>query len=165
MTNHPTIVVEYTQYSDTNSFQPLELQCAVNNLVKTESIHSKLITIVRYWIKYKQGDARAVLSFGLGEDVIVNSIISIPTLRQWSGIFDFRENNAVTRSMYKTFPLHSDPIKQGLPQNISFEAANFTRLIQGGDGSTIVLLKNLKIAALRHQLTFLLSLVVVLIFV
>ena len=33
MTQHPTLVAEYIQYDDVHPFQPLQLQCTVNDLV------------------------------------------------------------------------------------------------------------------------------------
>lgn len=105
MTQHPKIVAEHIQYDDAYPSQPLKLQCAVNDLVQAENINGKLITIVRYWMRYEQGNKKAILSLGLGTDVVVNSIIRLPPLRQWGGVFDFGENNFFARSLNIKFPI------------------------------------------------------------
>ena len=93
MTQYPSIVAEYIQYDNAHSFQPLQLQCTVNDLVNAESIHGKLTVIARYWMRYDQGNKKSVLSFGLDADVAVNSLIGLPTLQKWSGLFDFGNGN------------------------------------------------------------------------
>ena len=47
MTTHPLIVAEYIQYDDSKPFQPLQLQCAVNSLNATESMHGKITAVLR----------------------------------------------------------------------------------------------------------------------
>ena len=79
---HPNIVAQYIQYDNTTPFQPLQFQCAVNDLEKTESTHVKSAAIVCYWVRYDQGGKLVVLPFGLVKDVAVNSIIGFPTLRK-----------------------------------------------------------------------------------
>ena len=79
---HPNIVAEYSQYYDAAPFQPLQLQCTVNNLDKIELMYGRLTAIVRYWIRYYQGGKPVVLLFGMGKDFTVNSTIVLPTLRQ-----------------------------------------------------------------------------------
>ena len=81
MTAHPHLVAEYIQYDDTTPFQPIQLACAVRDLEKVESMHGKLTEIVRYWLRYQVNDKYTILSFGLGADVAVNSIVGLPTLR------------------------------------------------------------------------------------
>ena len=81
MTQHPNIVAEYIQYDDATPFQPLQLQCTINDLETAELMNGKLTEIVCYWIRYEQGGNPVILSFGLSEDDDVNSIIGLPTLR------------------------------------------------------------------------------------
>ena len=49
---------------------------------KAEAIYGKLTDIIWYWMCYKQGGNKVVLSFGLGPDVAVNSIVGSSTLCQ-----------------------------------------------------------------------------------
>ena len=50
MITHPQLVAEFIQYDDRNPFDLLQLHCAVDDLVKIESMHGKLAAIVRYWL-------------------------------------------------------------------------------------------------------------------
>ena len=68
-------------------------------------MYGKLTAIVRYWMRYKQGSEKTALLSGLGKDITVKSIIGIPTLRQYGGIFDFGENTFVTHSINTRFSL------------------------------------------------------------
>ena len=50
MTTHLHLVAEFIQYNHRKPFQPLQLHCTVEDLVKTESTHGKLTAIARYWL-------------------------------------------------------------------------------------------------------------------
>ena len=105
----------------------------------TESKHGKLTVIVRYHLNYKQGDKHSLLSFGLGEGVAVNSIIGIPTLRQWGGVFDFSLNSFTAKSLATRFSLQYEATAQGLPDHISFTSNDFIRSGSNATQTTIVL--------------------------
>ena len=106
LTRNPHIVTDCTQYNDSQPFQPLQLPCVVIYLDKLESTHEKLNAIEIYWIHYKQGDKEAIISFGLGADVAVTSIIGPPTLRQWGGHMDFSSNRVIASISNTKFNLH-----------------------------------------------------------
>ena len=74
-------------------------------------MHGKLTAIIQYWLRYETKNERVILSFGLGADVAVNSIIGLPTLRQWGGNLDFNKNSFVTTHIHTCFPLHYEPEK------------------------------------------------------
>ena len=107
-------------------------------------MHGKLTAIVRYWMRYDQGNKKSVLSFGLGADVAVNSLIGLPTLRKWGGVFDFGDNFFISRSFNTKFPLCYEPTKNELPANVVFNDGDFNRPIQGTEGNIVVLLTNLR---------------------
>ena len=127
MTEHPHLVTEYIQYDDTTPFQPLQLACAVRDLEKAESMHGKLAAIICYWLQYQVNDKHITLFFGLGADVAVNSIVGLPTLRQWGGNLDFGNNVFVAPKLKCKFPLHYEPTKQGLPPTVMFDKNSFIR--------------------------------------
>ena len=91
MTAYPEIVAEYIQYDDNNPFEPIQLSCAVQDLNTVQADRGKLTAIVRYWNQYKVSDSERhmILSFDLGAGVAVNTIIGLPTLRQWGSSIDF----------------------------------------------------------------------------
>ena len=87
ITTYPVCVAEYTQFDDNNNeFYPIQLQVAINNAdTPTHSDAGRLITIVKYYTPYKSADVQSILlSFGVGTDVSVRSIIGFTMLRQWN---------------------------------------------------------------------------------
>ena len=61
MTQNPHCVADYIQYDDNTPFQPLQLQYDINDLVKTYPMYGEITVIVRYWLRYKQGNKRVTL--------------------------------------------------------------------------------------------------------
>ena len=106
---HPHLVGEYIEYNKSNPFQPLQLSCVVKDLESVDSIHGKLITIVRYWLRYQVDNRFINLSFGLGSDVAANSIIGLPILWQWVRNIDFGKNIFVAPKLKYQFPLIYEP--------------------------------------------------------
>jgi len=79
----PPIVAEYTQYVDTKPREPIRLAVALKDLDGCEITENKLTAVVRYWTPYFDSDGkrtRMVISFGLGESIVVNSIVGLPFL-------------------------------------------------------------------------------------
>ena len=143
ITTQPHLVAEYIQFDDSRPFEPLQLHCAVEDLSKTESMHGKLTAIVRYWMRYTQNGKRVILSFGLGDSVSVNSLVGIPTIKEWKSIFDFESNMLVARGINTKFPMIYEATKQGLPPGVAFSSADFVRPMQGSTDKAIALLTNL----------------------
>ena len=139
MTSHPHLVAEYIQFDDTNPFEPLRLHCAVEDLSKTESMHGKLTAIVRYWLRYKNGGRNVILSFGLGDSVTVNSIVGVPTIKEWKCIFDFESHELVARGLNTKFPLVYEATTHGLPPGVMFDNADFVRPMNDTTGATALL--------------------------
>ena len=61
MKKHPLLVAEFIHYEDADPFEPIILQYAVSDLVKSENDHVKLTDIVRYWTPHAFTDGKAVL--------------------------------------------------------------------------------------------------------
>lgn len=129
MTTYPDIVAEYIQYDDNNPFEPIQLSCAVQDLNTVQAEHGKLTAIVRYWTRYKVGDSEKhmILSFGLGAGVAVNTIIGLPTLRQWGSSIDLGSNMLTAPALKIKFQMHYEPTKLGIPIGVEFERKDFIR--------------------------------------
>ena len=128
ITNHPSVVAEYIQYDDSDPFDPIQLQCAVNDLDKVTEEHGKLTAIVRYRTPYTDTNGQPMLvSFGLGADVAVRSIIGVPTLRSWQASIDFGANKLICPGIQRRFQLQYELARQGLPQGATFDTQNFQR--------------------------------------
>ena len=128
ITHYPDTVAEYIQYDDKEPFEPIRLECAVQDAAKIESEHGKLTAIVRYFTPYRSKDNKPViLSFGLGPGVAVRSIIGKPTLKAWECIVDFGTNKLVAPGLQRRFDLTYEEAQQGLPNGIQFQRNEFQR--------------------------------------
>lgn len=128
ITQHPHLVAEYVQYDDSHPFEPIQLQCAVDDATRSSTEHGRLTAIVRYHTPYTDKHGNAVqLSFGLGADVAVRSIIGKPTLKAWQCNVDFGEDKLVSPLLLRRWDLIYEAARQGLPQGITFNKSEFRR--------------------------------------
>ena len=105
-------------------------------------MHGKLTALVRYHLRYTRKGRPLTISFGLGADIAVNSIIELPTLRIWGGLVDFSNNKFTTPAIHTQFPLLYEPTKQGLPPSIEFPEGTFIRPNYGQNNVFSALLTN-----------------------
>ena len=66
-------------------------------------MHGKLTTIDCYWFRYRHNEKYVILLFGIGTNVVVNSIIGIPTLKLWRSIFHFDLKNLLPNVSIQSF--------------------------------------------------------------
>ena len=106
-------------------------------------MHGKLTALMRYHLRYKLKGPPLTISFGLGADVAVNSIIRLPTLRIWGGLLDFSNNNFTAPSSCTQFPLLYEPTRQDLSSSIEFPEGTFIRPTCGHNNVVSALLTNI----------------------
>jgi len=128
MTTYPHIVAEYTQYDDSNPFDPIRLSVALQDLAGCDALKSKLTVIVRYWTPYfdNMGNQQ-IISIGLGESISVNTIIGLPQLRSWKASVCFHTDTLASATLETEFPLIYEMTKVGVLVNANFDAADFVR--------------------------------------
>jgi len=122
ITNYPAVVEEYIQFDDENPFDPIQLECAVDDahLMADNSV-GKLTALVRYKTRYTdEHGTQLTLSFGLGSDVAVNAIIGIPTLKTWGCSICFISNTLQCTHIRKRLPLSYGVANMGLPSSVQF---------------------------------------------
>ena len=128
ITKHPHTVAEYIQYDDNEPFEPIHLECAVENSEAIEKERGKLTAVVRYHTPYTEEDGKPVLlSFGLGAGVAVRSIIGKPTLQKWKCVLDFANNKLMAPGLGRQFQLTYEEARQGLPQGVDSQRTKFQR--------------------------------------
>jgi len=127
MTKHPHTVAEYIQYDDDEPFEPIKLSCAVDDLKTIEAEHGKLTAIVRYWTKYTLNGRPAIISFGLGRDVAVNSIIGLPTLKQWQCDISLHRGVLIAHSLRLQFDLEFKRANVDVLKDKDFGSHQFVR--------------------------------------
>ena len=78
-----TLLPSTSSMMNPTSFSPLQLAYVVKHMDPAESMHGKLSAVVRYWLCYQFNAKCITLSFGLEVTAAVDSIVGLPTLRQW----------------------------------------------------------------------------------
>ena len=106
-------------------------------------MHGKLTVLVRYHLRYQLEDHPVIISFGLGAYVAVNSIIGLPTLRQWSGLINFGANKLVATALNAQFHALYEPTNQRLPPTVTFTEDTFIRPGRGNSIMGIALMTNM----------------------
>ena len=136
ITNYPDIVANYVCYNDKSPFQPIQLLCA---LKETSISHqhtqaeidaaNSLTAVVRYKTPYTLTSTNkpCFLSFGLGDNVTVNSIIGLPQLKLWHATLSFATNTLLAENISYQFPLEYSTANSGLPSGIQFNSSQFVR--------------------------------------
>ena len=128
ITRYPDLVDSYEEYSDENPFQPVLLDCAVEDLTPRDDAHGKLTAVVRYKSCYTDTNGKPILiSFGLGKDVAVNAIVGIPFIKQWGLVLNFPKAQIESELTNVIFDMVFKEAKPGLPNNIQFDYSHFQR--------------------------------------
>ena len=100
ITTYPYIVKNYIQFDDKNNFEPLGLNRAVNDAKDIKNNVGKLTDIVTYYIRYTSvNNLPILLSFGLGNEVAVNTIIGKSTLKELKGCVDFSNDPFISEEL------------------------------------------------------------------
>ena len=88
----------------------------------------KLTVIVTYYTRYTSVDKHPILlSFGLGNEVAVNSIIGKLTVKEWKGCVDFNNNIFTSEKLMLQFDMEYKVADTGLPKNGIFDSTGFIR--------------------------------------
>ena len=121
MTAFPETVMDYVEFDDTEPFNPVQLSCAIEqgNIAPDSG---KLTAVVRYWTRYKTDkDEKAVVSFALGKDVNVNSILGLPLLQGWKSDILLSSNQMAAWAIKSKFQLIFESSDPGIPEHTKFD--------------------------------------------
>ena len=134
ISSHPEMVVDFVMYNNSNPFQPVQLLCALKNSKESEvhtqaelDVANSLCAIVRYRTPffYNKTGKPCIISFGLGDNVTVNSILGLPQLKEWNADMLFSKNLLVATNIDQTFSLEYSATTSGLPNGVSFTKEDF----------------------------------------
>ena len=131
ISQRPDIVAEFRFHDSHHPFDPVSLDGVVSqpsDLHAAEARHGLLTAIVRYWTPYQMPDGSPMtISFGLGEHVSTNTLTGLPLLAGLKFITDFSNFSAFSPILQRTFKLDRSPGQCGLPDDISFDVAEFRK--------------------------------------
>ena len=126
MTKYPDIVHRYEQLNDSNPYESIMLEGALNVESYKQFEADKLTLTVTFNTRYTQSNVEPGLS--IGATVSVNAIIGLPTLTDRKRILDIDENKASSKTMQLWLPLPFLDASPGLPiHSLSFSASDPVR--------------------------------------
>jgi hypothetical protein len=130
MRENPEIVASFERFDDENPFEPIKLGGAISHPSDyTESVHGQLTAVIRYKTAYVCHDGAPIhLSFGLGNDMTVNTILGLPTICDLGMKPDFRRALVTCDDTPAVFSLLSHATRCGIDTNIPGAAASFADL-------------------------------------
>ena len=103
------------KFDDNDKFEPLELNCDVDDVKDVENNVGKLTIIVTYYTRYTYVYKLPILlSFGWGNEVAVNVIIGKPTLKEWEDYVDFNNDIFTSEEMMLQFDMEYKVADSGL---------------------------------------------------
>ena len=102
VTQYPEIVHSYEQFNNAQPLAPISLACAIPSS-EPEKESSNLTAVVAYKIRYTNNDKQIwPFHLALGQAVKVNSIIGLPTFKEWKLILDLDANCFISKSLVFT---------------------------------------------------------------
>jgi hypothetical protein len=107
MRDHPEIVAGFERFDDSNPFEPIKLGGAIRHPDDyNESTHGQLTAIIRYKTPYVDHDGHPIrISFGLGNDMTVNTILGMPIIKDLGMIPNFRARSVICEDSPATFDI------------------------------------------------------------
>jgi hypothetical protein len=129
MRENPDIVASFERFDDANPFEPIKLGGAIRHPDDySESAHGQLTAIIRYRTPYTGTDGNPIhISFGLGNDMTVNTILGMPIIKDLSMIPNFRAGSIVCKDTAATFEICYQETSCGFPAS-NLPAAAFGAL-------------------------------------
>jgi hypothetical protein len=104
------------------------LDCAVPTNDTDSNLDNQLTAVVTYKTRYIKADGTNVmLSFGLGKDIQVNTIIGLPQIKAWKILLDLDDDKCFARLFNIWLPIEYNDAATGLPQNVQFTENDFKR--------------------------------------
>lgn len=120
----PEIVLEYRECTDPQGFQHMLLEGVTAESAQNVDV-GKLTAIITYKTRYPAPADK--ISFGLGKSVGVNSIIGLPTLKDWGMILDIAGDRVFSTKLSLQWDMIYTNASCGLPKDVTFTHAEFVR--------------------------------------
>jgi hypothetical protein len=121
MRENPDVVASYEQFDDSNPFEPIKLGGAIRHPDDYDAkIHGQLTAVIRYRTGCFCHDGSPInISFGLGHDMTVNSILGMPTIRDLGMKPDFRLGTVICDDTPTVFPISNEETRCGFSASAS----------------------------------------------
>ena len=102
----PETIASFEEFNGSNPFEPIKLLAAITEPSAYDaSKHGILSAVVRYHTPFKLPNGSPfILSFALGEDMSVDSILGIPLIKELQMDTSFRTKEIISHSLKTPFP-------------------------------------------------------------
>jgi hypothetical protein len=129
MRENPAIVASFERFDDSNPFEPIKLGGAIRHPDDyNESLHGQLTAIIRYKTPYVDHDGNPIhISFGLGNDMTVNTILGMPIIKDLGMLPNFRSKRITCEDTTATFDIQYHETSCGFSKHDEM-AATFSLL-------------------------------------
>jgi hypothetical protein len=129
MRERPDLVASFEKFDDANPFEPIKLGGAIRQPEDyNESQHGRLTAIIRYKTPYADHDGNPIqISFGLGNDMTVNTILGMPIIKDLGMLPNFRDGTVTCADSPATFGIQYQETTCGFAEQDS-DAAVFAAL-------------------------------------
>ena len=129
MSQYPHLVSDFHMFDDTNPFEPIKLLGAVTNSDSYDAdTHGQLTGVIRYFTPYVDTHNQPItISFGLGENVAVNSIIGWPAILDMQMDLSINTMTVISHTLHRNFPITCRQSALGPPPGSIFDTDTFLR--------------------------------------
>ena len=132
METQPDLVVEYEAFDGENPFDPIKLYGAITDPSQyNENDHGILKAVIRYKTPflYTATNEPVVLSFALGDDVSVDTIMGLPSIEELELELHLRPHKQhVSHSLERTFSIFNQETVSTIMQNAAQSSQSTTNV-------------------------------------
>ena len=126
MSQCPSMVAEYLECGDGTEYDVVQLLAALDLKGTHQPVnHGSMTAVIRYRTPYLiNNTSPLILSFALGKDVALRSVLGIPCLLAMGAIVDLVKGQLRCSELNQEFMLQLDPPGKGLPDGTQFDSSN-----------------------------------------
>ena len=122
MSQCPEMIVDFLQCGENTNYDVVQLLAVLDlNLGQLPNNHVQMTAIIRYHTPYLVDNKDPlVLSFALGHDMSLRSVLGLSTLLSLGVTIDLSRGTLSYSELNFNFPLVLDPHGKGIPDGVSF---------------------------------------------
>ena len=132
MSQCPSMVAEYIECGPNTDYDVVQILAALDLKGTSQPIdHGSMTAVIRYKTPYLiHNSDPLILSFALGTDVALRSVLGIPCLLAMGAVVDLVNGHLDCKELNSVFPLQLDPPGKGLPDGASLDS--FSNAVPAG---------------------------------
>ena len=138
MSQCPSMVAEYIQRGSNTDYDVVHILAALVLKETSHPIdHGSMTAVIRYINPYLiHNTDPLILSFALGIDVALRSVLGIPCLLAMGAVVDLVNGELDCKELNSVFPLQFDPPGKGLPAGATYHS--FSNAVPDGISTSVL---------------------------